>query len=280
MPTIFAVLLPISLFIGFAASAIGFTAWPLVVPVLYVIFGFDLYLTLFISLLVDCGNALIITLFAVKNKRIDIKKGLIYAAIVCPVVFLGIYIGTIFIPGNREFFRGAAGFLIILLGIFFIFRGIKGTGARTGNNFILDKILPAALQERFIGILPVFVYPGVAFMALQTGVFGIGGGMGYALILIICLSFPTLEATGTAMLITFCSTLCALFGIYMQVPGGLIADEKTICLIIFSAVMSITGAVCGTKIAYSLPENRINILVGAVIIIAGVVATIQKYILL
>ena len=73
MLTLFAVLLSLSMFVGVAASAIGFTAWPLAVPVLYIIFGFDLYLTLFISLTIDCGNALVIALLSMRNGETDIN---------------------------------------------------------------------------------------------------------------------------------------------------------------------------------------------------------------
>ncbi len=280
MLTIFAVLLPISLFIGFAAAAIGFTAWPLIVPILYVIFGFDLYLTLFISLLIDCANAFFISLVALKNKRIDLRIGLTCAAIACPVVLLGIYAGTKFIPGNRDFFRGTAGFLIMLLGIFFIFRGINASGAGGRTILFYDRLVPDRVRGRIRKMLPVLAYPGAALMALQTGMFGIGGGMGYALMLIICLSFPTLRATGTAMLITFFSTLAASIGIYLQLPGNSGTGAPALYYIAAAVMASMAGVFTGAKIAYSLPESRVNYLVGTVIIIAGAAAAIQKYALL
>jgi hypothetical protein len=38
--------IPLSFVIGTGASAIGVTAWMLLVPILFIVFGFDLYLTM------------------------------------------------------------------------------------------------------------------------------------------------------------------------------------------------------------------------------------------
>ena len=70
------IFIPLSFLIGIGASAIGVTAWMMLVPILFVLFGFDLYLTIFISLLVDCGNALIMLIIAGQNGKLSLKTGL------------------------------------------------------------------------------------------------------------------------------------------------------------------------------------------------------------
>src|SRR6056297_1536575 len=102
-------LIPLSVFVGICASAIGMTAWPLIVPLLFVFSGFNIYLTLFISLLMDCGNALVMMRVAGQRKLMDIKLGVRLALFALLWIAAGIFVGTFFIPENEEMFRGAAG---------------------------------------------------------------------------------------------------------------------------------------------------------------------------
>ncbi|MFO7558364.1 MAG: TSUP family transporter [Desulfobacterales bacterium] len=274
------VLVPLSLFIGIAASAIGFTAWPLIVPILFIICGFDLYLTICSSLLVDCGNALVMTLIALKHRQLDISRGLLLSVFALIWITAGIALGTTFIPKNEDFFRGSAGFAAILIGIFFIAMGLKKNNRKAfnpGNHEMpSDASVPMAGKIRIRSLL---IYPGVALMAFQVGLVGIGGGMGYAVFLMLCLSFPVLKATGTAMLMTFCSTLFAACGIYFQIPDGSLLLSKAYPLIALIVLMSMAGTFVGAKITYSLTERKINFLIGGIVILAGLIATAQKYLL-
>ena len=120
-----AIFFPLSFFIGIAASAIGFTAWSLIVPVLFVLFDFNLYLTIYISLLVDLGNAVVMTIIAAKKHQVDIGQGFKLGVTACLIVIPGIYIGTTFIPQNTGFFKGSVGIFNLLLGMIFILRGYK-----------------------------------------------------------------------------------------------------------------------------------------------------------
>ncbi len=281
MLPMFSVLLPVSFFIGVGASTIGFTAWPLIVPLLYVLFGFDLYLTLMASLLIDSCNAFIITLAAVKNDQIDIRRGLFLAVLACLFAAAGIYIGTLFIPQNKDFFRGTAGFFVIVLGSGFIVRGTKEKKKLSTKDNSKKRIDELNLLSKFAGrYLPYIMYPGVALLAIQTGMFGIGGGMGYAVILMACLSFTTLKGTGTAMLITFFTNLFASCGIFFQVHDSMVINNSQALLFACMVFASVTGALVGTKIAYSLPEYKVNYLIGGVVIFAGLLATVQKYVFL
>ena len=87
MYTLILTFVPLAFFIGVSASAIGITAWSVMVPLFFVVFGFDLYLTLFISLLVDCVNALLMTILAWKSKRINFRIAPKLILLSCLVVF-------------------------------------------------------------------------------------------------------------------------------------------------------------------------------------------------
>jgi len=270
----------LSLFIGIAASAIGFTAWPLIVPVLFILCGFDLYLTLFSSLLVDCGNALVMTLIAAKHGQINIRRGLMLAVYALIWIFAGLLLGKIFIPTHADFFRGSAGIITIIIGLSFILKGIKNKTTGVSNPSMEKEnnpIVSDAKAERGAGRF--LIYGGVALMAFHIGFFGIGGGMGYAISLMLFLSYPVLKATGTAMLMTFCSTMVAACGIFFLIPPGALADSQAQQLIPMMVVLSMLGTAVGARIAYSLSERQINFLIGSVVILAGLLASAQKIIL-
>jgi uncharacterized membrane protein YfcA len=283
-------MVPLSLFIGIAASAIGFTAWPLIVPILFALFGFNLYLTILTSLLVDCGNALVITLTALRHQQIDVKKGLLLSCFAAIWIVAGIALGKTFIPNNEDLFRGSAGIVAIIIGILFLLKGFK-TGRQekklpeSGNQLAgLNQDAGTATSSKSStnkssGLKPFLIYPGVAFMAFQVGLVGIGGGMGYAIFLMLFLAFPIVKATGTAMLMTFCSTILAACGIFFQIPESVFLRPAIKELILLIVILSMIGTWVGAKIAYSLSEQKVNYLIGSIVIIAGVIATIQKYII-
>jgi len=274
----------LSLFIGIAASAIGFTAWPLVVPVLFILCGFDLYLTLFSSLLVDCGNALVMTVIAKKNNCLDVRRGILLGIFAVFWVVAGFAVGRVFIPGNEDLFRGSAGVITIFIGLSFVVRGIKNKpeGMHAGNSAISGETNicpPAAAAPKKDGVRHRLVYAGVAVMGFHIGFLGIGGGMGYAISLMLFLSYPVLKATGTAMLITLCSTLVAAGLMFVHIPAGTFEQLSFQWLIPAMVMLSMTGTLCGAKIAYSLTSRQINFLIGGVVVAAGLLAAFQKYIL-
>ncbi|MBT4267555.1 MAG: hypothetical protein HOD85_25390, partial [Deltaproteobacteria bacterium] len=69
------ILIPLTLIIGIGAAAIGATAWTMLVPVLFVLLGFNIYVTLFLSLLIDCVNALVMTVISARQQQLDVGQG-------------------------------------------------------------------------------------------------------------------------------------------------------------------------------------------------------------
>ena len=276
------VLVPLAFVIGIGASAIGVTAWFLMVPVLFVLFGFDLYLTLFISLSIDCGNALIMTVIAGQNQQLDLKQGLRLSLFASAVVILGVYLGTMFIPENKELFKSPSAFATFLFGLGFVRRGSKQGRLEADSH--------ASVKDPVVSVLPVsgghkwfsratLLFPGVFSTGLQSGLFGIGGGMMYSIFLMFCRAYPTLKATGTAMLISLISTLIAGTGIFFQIPAAHNIDRQKIILILLLVLFSMIGTISGARIAYSLSLRKLNYLIASVIIFAASLAIIQGLII-
>ena len=107
---------PLALIIGIGASAIGFTAWMIMVPILFVVFGFDIYLAIFLSLIIDLGNAAVMSAMAFRKGEHDIKRAAAIITVSIPFIALGVYAGTFFIPQNQEYFKGSIGVMNFVIG--------------------------------------------------------------------------------------------------------------------------------------------------------------------
>ncbi|MFH2131938.1 MAG: sulfite exporter TauE/SafE family protein [bacterium] len=273
------VLVPLAFIVGLGASAIGMTAWMLMVPVLFVLFGFNLYLTIFISLSIDCGNALIMTIIAGQNRQLDVRQGLRLSLIAAVFAILGVFLGTTFIPQNEHLFKSPSAIVTLLFGLAFIRRGIK-QGRREAALALAgsESQPPAAIapgKNRWLS-RATLIYPAIFWVSFQSGLVGIGGGMMYAVFLMFCFAYPTLKATGTAMLISLITTLVATTGIFFQLPLTDGIGQQTVILILLLILVSMVGTIFGARIAYSLSIQRLNFLIAGVIIFAALLAMGQS----
>jgi len=266
-------LVPLAFLIGIGASAIGVTAWMMLVPMLYVFFGFDLYLTLFISLSVDCGNALIMAAYAWQNGQLELKTGLRLSFIAALIVLLGIYLGTSFIPENEGMFKSPAILVNLFFGVVFIRRGYRQGKLESTPHPAVTPVYEGRGRKELRELL---MYPAVFFVAVQTGLFGIGGGMMYAIFLMFCLSFSSLKATGTAMLISFLTTIIAATGVLFQIPPAAALDRQRVILMLSLVLASMVGTILSARIVYSLSLRKLNYMIAAVIIFAAVMAFVQN----
>ena len=225
------------------------------------------------------------TLIAAKHRQIDFRQGFLLAVFALVWIVGGIVLGKAFISDNQDFFKGSAGIVTIIIGILFIIKGVKnktvkGDNPKPFNGPIKENTCPATLNKTDNGgFRRYLIYGGVAMMAFHIGFFGIGGGMGYAIFLMLFLSYPILKATGTAMLMTFCSTLVAAGGLFFLIPDSAFVESDLQVLIPMMVGLSMLGTAVGAKIAYSLSERQINFLIGGVVIFAGLLATVQKWML-
>ena len=113
-------------------------------------------------------------------------------------------------------------------------------------------------------------------MALQVGLLGIGGGMGYAIFLMLCLSYSSFTATGTAMFMTVISTLVAAGWMVFRIPETGWDGDSIGWIIPGMILLSMAGTWLGAKLAYSFSEQKVNILIGIVVIAAGFMASLQR----
>ncbi len=266
------ILVPICILVGFAASTIGYTAWSLIVPLLFVLFGFDIRIVLFISLSIDCVNAFLMTRFSIRMNEIDIpiSKKTAYLSSISTV--FGVFIGLIILLNNQGFFRGGMGYVNILLGTIFIIKGIKMLNQPEKN--LEEK---AMIQDQKKADL-VF-YAGSIASAFLTGLIGIGGGMNYVLLLMISRGFHIKKAEGTAMYITTWTTGTAALVFFGNSFIAQLFSVQIVILIATCITVSAIATYVGAKVAQRLSEAKITILVGLIVVLAATIASVQNLLL-
>jgi uncharacterized membrane protein YfcA len=212
------------------------------------------------------------TIISKKNQEIDIELGKKISALAIFLTFTGVMLGTVILLQNEGFFKGSAGYLNIVLGSLFIRKGIK----MLKNPEMKSKEKALIPDPRKADVI---LYVGAGATAFLTGLIGIGGGMNYVLIFMICRGFLSKKATGTAMMITTFSTLTAAsVFLFISLNAGLLIPANVSFLAILVG-MSAFGTILGAKLAFSLSEAKINILIGTIVVIAATVATVQSFIL-
>jgi uncharacterized protein len=273
------VLMPLAFVIGIGASAIGATAWMLLLPILFVVFGFNLYLTILISLLIDCGNALIMTIIASQNQQIDVRMGLKLSLFASIFVVIGVSLGTTFIPDHQDLFKNPSSVGTLLFALAFLRKGYKQGKLEAAMANVEVEVSPGnrvVTLAKGRGLRPLLIYPGLMLVGTQSGLVGIGGGLMYAVLLMFCSAFPTLKATGTAMLITLVTTMVAATGIFFQLPAESSLDRPMVMLTLLLVFISMIGTILGARIAYSLSLKKLNYLIGVVLMSAAFVAFTQS----
>ncbi|MHA1819143.1 MAG: sulfite exporter TauE/SafE family protein [Promethearchaeota archaeon] len=277
--------IPLTILIGITAATIGYTAWSIVVPLLFVGFGFPIFDALFISICVDVINSLILTIIYSRKGKVDFKEGTKYGLIALIGAFLGVLLAANFLEANTDLLRGGSGYLFFIFGAFFFYRGRnlklkaskKASEENTGMNGDMSgtQAMSPNKKELSDNLKVLIMVVGTILSGLLSGVIGIGSGTNFTLLFMFVFGakkgFDTLKSTATGCYIMFIITvsLAAIFG-YLSgnVPN----------LLIYLGVMaasSALGTLIGAKFTLTVAEWKLNILIGAAIIIAAAVGMVQ-----
>jgi hypothetical protein len=108
-----------------------------------------------------------------------------------------------------------------------------------------------------------------------TGAIAIGGAMNFVLVLVFLLGYPTFRAVGTAMVATTIMLALTVLS-YLILLALSISTLPVVLLYICGGVLSSYLAV--TRAQY-IPEMRLRILIGIVVIATAFFATVQVYLL-
>ncbi len=268
--------IPLMILIGVTAATIGYTAWAIVVPLLFVGFGFPAYDTLFASIAADLVNSAILTVIYSRQGKVNMKQGLKFGSIALGGAVVGVLIGLFIIPNNQSMLRGGVAYMFFVIGAFFLYRGYN-MRKKVGIEIPVEKdqeeiqkkgpLTPRAQ----IGIL----IAGAILVGLMAGFTGMGGGSTVTLIFLFVLGakqgFDTLTSTGTG-----CFVMLLLSG-FLTIVFGFLAEDITIMLpyLVVILACSSLGTILGARFALKAPEWKLNFLIGIAINIAAILGTIQ-----
>lgn len=287
--------IPIGLLIGIACGVVGYSAWPMVVPLLFVIAGVDLYEAIFASVCVDLVNSIVMTVIYKRRGEVNVKEAVKLGGTSVIGVILGALLAFAILDRFTSLFRGGVGYVNLLLGVLFVLRGRK---MRKQEGKVIEEVaaqLPGKAIPGTDGVEPapepgkkdpflvrlqkslsdkqkeVVTMVFCLINAFLVGLVGFGGGFNVVLFLIILLSIPPIRAVGTAMVYAVI-VLSVLAFCYLVFLGFTVTVWP---FILAYGALSAIGLLLGTRFAKKISEPGLYILIGVIVAVTGIAATIQ-----
>lgn len=256
----------LGLAVGAYGTLIGVGGGFLLVPILLWIYPADSSITIAsISLAVVFFNAFSGTVAYAKQRRIDFKSGLIFAAAALPGTVAGA-LSTAWIP--RRWFDLVIGCLLVLAAGFLIARPLRtkntsGAVAVKKGHFHVRVTDNSGTTHEFsyrlwLGILLSTV---IGFI---SSILGIGGGIIHVPALVHLLNFPVHLATATSH---FILTLMAFTGSVTHYIAG--ALEGTFVRIAALAVGAVIGAQIGAHFSSKVSSTSIIRALAVALLLVG-----------
>jgi len=272
-PLILILALPIGVLIGFGAGIVGLTAWPIIVPLLFVILGVPLHESLLSSLLVDLAIAITLTLFYVQNpdSGVDTQLGSRLGLVAGVTALVTVIIAFPLLEQYSNAFRGGSPFITLALGLVFLVQGIRMRNIGEEFSKEDDSKSPPHLSSQKHSLSYILCL----IIGLLTGAIAIGGAMNFVLVLVFLLGYPTFRAVGTAMVATTVMLSMTTLA-YLTLLAFSISTLPVVSLYICGGVLSSYIAVSR---AQHIPERKLRILIGIVVIATAIFATVQVYLL-
>lgn len=247
--TTIVILFAVGLFVGAYGTLIGAGGGPLIVPALLLMFHLPPQQAAGTSLTVVFLNALSGTVSYARQKRIDYRTGLRFAAATIPGSIIGAYLSSFF---TGRLFSLVFGVLLIALAGFIVVRP-REAGLAVEEE--VEAALPAWYTRRVItdvmgerykyafnepaGIVLSF------FIGFLSSILGIGGGIIHVPALVYLFSFPPHIATATSH---FILAISALIGAGSHLAFGHVVPEYALPM----AVGVVLGAQLGARLSQRL----------------------------
>lgn len=271
-PLIVILALPIGILIGLGAGIVGLTAWPIIVPLLFVIGGVPLHEALLSSLLVDLAIAITLTVFYLRRSdvEIDTQFGVKLGSVAGVTAMIVVVIAFPLLEMYSDAFRGGSPFITLALGAVFLIQGLRLKESNSDSENRERKFSSLSNHQKH-----VLLYVFCVVIGVLTGALAIGGAMNFVLALVFLLGYPTYRAVGTAMVATTIMLSITVFS-YLVLLSFSISTLPVVLLYICGGVLSSYIAV--TR-AQRIPERKLRLLIGIVVIATAIFASVQIFIL-
>eukprot|EP01100_Stratorugosa_tubuloviscum_P015777 TRINITY_DN93_c0_g1_i1.p1 TRINITY_DN93_c0_g1~~TRINITY_DN93_c0_g1_i1.p1 ORF type:complete len:437 (-),score=205.83 TRINITY_DN93_c0_g1_i1:76-1386(-) len=138
------VMIPFSAIVGVSASTIAASAWNLIVPLVYVGFGFSVWESILCSVLMDMFNGISLTIFYSFHDQVDFRYGFFYGLIAVIVACIISHFTQNWIAEHEDKLRGAVAFFPLILAVFF---SIKAFLVWRKNRKLQQEQLQKTIEE-------------------------------------------------------------------------------------------------------------------------------------
>ncbi|WP_207746576.1 sulfite exporter TauE/SafE family protein [Clostridium sp. 1001271B_151109_B4] len=231
---------------GIGTGLAGLSAAAVISPMLIMFLNVPAYQAIGIALASDVLASAVSAYTYGKNKKLDIKNGLIMIGTVLIFTLIGSYLSNLVpnkVMGNFSMY------ITFLVGIKFIVKPVMTTQEVMNEKSEKTKIIQSILCGIIVGFICGFV--------------GAGGGMMLLLILTTVLGYELKMAVGTSV---FIMTFTALIGSLSHFALDKIPDLKILSLCI---IFTFLGAQLAAKFANKSSEKILNRSLGIVLTLIG-----------
>ena len=235
---------------GLVTGLMGASAVIVAAPILIAVSGVVPYVAVGLSLATDVFASVTATAVYHRNRNIEVKRAL-------PVLIFalaGVVIGSVVSIDFPSVLLGIA------IGIGTIISGSATAFRRGGNS---ESFGSTSYLRTIIASVSGLV------LGLIAGVFGAGGGIMILLVLTLVLGYRTHVAIGTSVLFMIIIALLGAGVHYIAVPFSVTA-------LLLMAVGGVAGAGVSAAVANRLSDKTLRYVVGATIVILGIVLTTEK----
>lgn len=231
---------------GIGTGLAGLSAAAVISPMLISFLGVPAYQAVGISLVSDVLASAISAYTYGKNKKLDLKDGLVMMGTVLIFTLVGSYLSSL-VP--NQMMGSFSIYVIFLVGVKFIIRPVMTTPEVLEEKATRTKIIQSILCGIVIGLICGFV--------------GAGGGMMLLLILTSVLGYELKTAVGTSV---FIMTFTALTGgVSHLVIGGM----PNLKILFLCMIFTLIGARVSAKFANKASAKVLNRTLGVVLTVIG-----------
>lgn len=231
---------------GIGTGLAGLSAAAVISPMLISFLGVPAYQAVGISLVSDVLASAISAYTYGKNKKLDLKDGLVMMGTVLIFTLVGSYLSSL-VP--NQMMGSFSIYVTFLVGVKFIIRPVMTTPEALEEKATRTKIIQSILCGIVIGLICGFV--------------GAGGGMMLLLILTSVLGYELKTAVGTSV---FIMTFTALTGgVSHLVIGGM----PNLKILFLCMIFTLIGARVSAKFANKASAKVLNRTLGVVLTVIG-----------
>jgi len=313
------VMAPMGILIGVATATIGFTAWGIVVPLVWIGLGGGrddgwMYFALFTSIFMDFINGLVLTVLYAASDNIKWKKGLIFGIPACGIAIGCIFASKVALEYFKNEIKKGLGYVVIIIGLTFVIRGytqwkkqkeLEEKQVLLPEQGAAESPLPFS-DDKESGVIKsvrnsvrgsyedietepwstevVLRYAAMSVVTVASsclsGLLGMGSGTNFILAFLYLLKFDLIVATGTGVLI-MTGLMFSMSVCYLL--GVMPAVNENISWLwpyfVLPSGFGIIGTFIGVFFSMKISPLKMNFVIAFLLVCVGLIAVIEPHVI-